>query len=128
MADEQAPTATRTARVLIEPGLLSGRVVLDGQDVSNHVARVSYDHRAGSLPQVFLELAAQAAPASIECDAVVHVVQEVVQDQAAATLAFLEPIDPDELDRSVLAAMELGGPQTYGAAFLEVVRGWARGD
>lgn len=112
----------------IIPGFGQATVLVDGHDVSNHVTRVSFDQRGGQLPEVFLELSPRSKPDDIECEAVVHVVREVPEDAAAATARFLEAIDADELDRCVLATMELDGPQTYGAACLEVMRAWARGD
>lgn len=124
---DQLPVAA-TAPVTIEPGFGTAKVVVAGQDVSNLVSRVSFDQQAGKLPEVFLELDPRARPDAIQCDAVVNVVREVKQDPAEATLLFLENVDPTELDRCILEAMELGGPNTYGEACLAVFKAWARGD
>jgi hypothetical protein len=125
-------TVEEPAKVLpvryVQESAIQGRVEVAGHDVSAQVSRVSIDHRAGQLPQVFLELRPGLDAGAIEVEGVVHVTREVRQDPMDAALAFLEPVDPAELERCALAAMEMGGPQTFGQAALEVLRGWARGD
>lgn len=103
-------------------------VEVDGQDISKLLSRFTIDHHAGALPHVFLELQKTVAVDEIECQAVVHVIREVPADEIAAVRRWLEPIDADEFEKAVLAAMELGGPQTFGAAALEVLRKWVTPD
>jgi hypothetical protein len=101
--------------------------VLVGGQMITDATRVTVDCENGKAPKVFLELEPEAVDA-LELDGVVHIIREVPADPIKVTLAFLEPLDPAELDRCVLETMGLGGVTTYGEAALEVLRGWARGD
>jgi hypothetical protein len=112
----------------VRPGAGRHQLLVGGQDVTRLVSRATVDVRAGDLPQVYLELARSASVEDFEGEGIVHTVREVPEDPAAACLRFLEPIDPEELDKAVLSSMEMGGPQTYGEACLAVMRAWARGD
>jgi hypothetical protein len=115
--------------VKIEPGFGQSTIILDGQDVSNLLSRVTVDLAPKQAPQVFLELATTVLPEAIECQAVVRIVQIVAEEPAKAMLKFLENIDADELDRCILESMGgLGEAQTYGTVCLDVLRGWANGD
>jgi|GEM_PF-3156206 len=100
---------------------------VDGKDLSEHVGRVTIDHHGGSLAQVYLELSPKADLDEVLVEGMVHVKETVHEDPADATLRFLDPIDPAEFEKAVLSAMELGGPQTFGAAALHVLRGYAGG-
>ena len=107
---------------------ITATINVDGTDLTNSISRITIDHHGGKLPQIFLELARGKPIEEITVEGIVHVIREVKEDPADACLRFLEPIDPAELDRCVLEAMELGGPKQYGEAALHVLRGWARGD
>lgn len=104
------------------------KLTLAGQPVENLVSRVSVDHVAGGLPTVFLELRPGIGPGQLGGIGHIVVRETIEEDPADAMLRFLEPIDPGELEKACLAAMELGGPETFGEAALSVLRGWARGD
>jgi hypothetical protein len=101
--------------------------VLIGATLVTDASRVTVDCVAGEPPKIFLEFAEQPVE-DLNLEGVVHVVKEVAADPLEAVGEFLDAIDPAELDRCVLAAMEMGGPQTYGAATVEAMKGWARGD
>lgn len=109
-------------------GVVQAVLEVDGKDLSAVVSRVSIDHAAGSAPSVYLELKKGVPVEDVLLKGMVHVKETVHEDPADACLRFLEPIDPGELERSAMAALELGGPTTFGEAVLAVLRGWARGD
>lgn len=114
-----------TAVVRYTPQGARAQIEIDGQNISNIVQRFTIDHRGGQVPEVFLELRPDASDV-IECEAVVHVVRTEPADELAAVADWLEPLDAEQFEIAVLAAMELGGPQTFGAAALEVLKGWVR--
>lgn len=102
--------------------------VLVGATLIADATRVTVDCAAGEPPKIFLEFSEQPVE-DLQLEGVVHVVKEVAADPIAVVSAFLEDIDPAELDRAVLAAMEMSsGLETYGQAALQVLGGWARGD
>lgn len=119
-----------TVPVKITPVGAKSTVEVDGQDVSGLVSRVSFDHRAGEFPRVFLELTKGTPVEAIECEAIVSVADEApdlaVLQQAVAD--WLAPLDPEELERASLEAMEMDGPQRFGEAALLVLGRWARGE
>lgn len=117
--------APPTARFKLTPGVGESTVILDGQNISNLLKRVTVDIKGGAFPAVFLELATQVPIDAIECDAVITVTQTVEQDPGIAVLEFFALLDPEELDREVLESFELGGPKSYGAAAFEVIKRWA---
>lgn len=119
---------TKVLPIRYAPSGELGELEVDGHDLSRLVSRVSIDHAAGEFPRVYLELKKGTPVEEVALEGVVHVKETVLQDPAEACLAFLEPIDPGELERACLAAMELGGAQSFGDAALAVLRGWARGD
>jgi hypothetical protein len=101
--------------------------VLLGENLITDASRVTVDCEPGSPPKVFLEFEDRAVE-DLQFDAVVHVVREVPADPLKIMSDFLENIDPGELDRCVLEAMDMGSPQQFGAVALEILKGWARGD
>jgi len=98
-----------------------------GENLITDASRVTVDCQPGGPPKVFLEFGDRAVE-DLQFDGVVHVVREVAADPLLVVDAFLENIDPSELQRAVLESMELGGPETFGEAALQVLRKWARGD
>lgn len=107
-----------------------GTVEVAGHDISKTVSRFTFDHNTkGDLPfpQVFLELRQGVALEPIVAEAVVFVRETVLEDPADAMLRFIEPLDPSEFEKACLAAMDMGGPSTFGEAALHVLRGYAGG-
>ena len=98
-----------------------------GENLVTDASRVTVDCQAGGPPKIFLEFEGKPVE-DLHLEGVVHIVRETVADPIEVVSGFLENIDSDQLDQAVLEAMELGGPGTYGAAALEVMKRWARGD
>jgi hypothetical protein len=109
------------------PNGVTARIVLDGVDVSTAVRAYSITQNALERPVVTLALTTQTDVEEFSAEnALIRV--EVPEDEASATLRFLEPLDAGEFEIAVLNSMEMGGPQTFGEAALEVLRSYARGD
>lgn len=107
-------------KVAIDPS--TGTVVIDGMDVSHLVRRTTLDVHAGRQPEVFLELRQDAVVRDtvLDTDAVVHIVQQAEIDLGAAVAAWLDTIDPGDLDRRALEDTSLA--ETPGAAFHRALR------
>lgn len=95
-----------------------------GQVISG-AERVTLDYKAGEPPKIFVEIGGGAI--SDELQGVVHVVREVPADPFKAVLDFLGNIDDEALTAAVLEDDTLAG-KPFGAAALEVLTRWARGD
>lgn len=115
-----------TVPVKIIPRGPESEVIVGGQDVSALLSRVSFDHRGGQFPQVFLELRTGVPVEALECEAIVRVADPEPAPQAIAD--WLAGLDPAELERESLEAMEMGGPQRFGEAAMLVLGRWARGE
>lgn len=100
--------------------------VLVGEQLVADATRVTLDCKTGQAPEIFLEFEGQQVE-DLELEGVVHVVREVPADPIAIVVDFLSELDPTELDRAVLQAQEMGGPQGFGEAALAVLKGWASG-
>lgn len=114
-------------RVKYEPSGMRAAVEVGGIDMTKDISRLTIDHRVADAPLVFLELKKGIELDPVLVDAVVHIREVVEEDPADAALRFLEPLDPQEFERACLAAMELGGPSTFGEAALFVLKGYAGG-
>lgn len=101
--------------------------VLIGEQLITDASRVSVDCSTGSAPRVFLEFDGQQVE-DLALDGVVYVVKEIPADPLVAVQEFLDAIDADELNKAVLEILEFGAEDTFSAAALTVLRGWARGD
>lgn len=129
---DEIPTPERAQRVEYrQTGFSTASISVAGQDVTNVVSRFTVDHnpndRANPAPKVFLELKSSCELPELIVDASVYIRETVHEDELTATLRFLEPIDPTEFEKACLAAMEMGGPSTFGEAALFVLRGYAGG-
>lgn len=118
----------KTLGIKYEPNGVTATLEVEGVDMTSLVRRITIDHVAREAPLVFLELKKGVELDPVIAEAVVHIREVVQEDPADATLRFLEPLDPGEFEKAILAAMELGGPQTFGEAALLVLRGYAGGN
>ena len=85
-------------------------VEVEGVDISSSIRRATVDLRAGRPAEVFLELGAgKLAPDVLEVDGVVHLVKD-----GEDVLAWLEAVDADALETSVLACADLGESTAQG--------------
>lgn len=87
--------------------------------------RVTLDCKAGEPPKVFIEIGSDAVVGDVQ--GVVHVVHEVPADPLKAVQDFLANIDDEALTAAILEDDTLAG-KPFGAAALEVMQRWARGD
>ena len=118
---------TEPLTVRYAPSGIRATLEVGGKDVTNYVTRMTIDHSALALPKVYLELSPKAELDEVLTEAMVHIREVVQEDPADAMLRFIEPLDPGEFERACLELMELGGPQTFGAAALAVLRAYAGG-
>lgn len=102
-------------------------VAVDGQDVSEHVAAVDVHAVPHDLPRVVLHLRPTGSwPA--ELDLLARVEVGVAPEPGPAATAFLEALDPLEVERAALARMDLENVPGGGtAAVLRQLAEWARG-
>ncbi|WP_236244227.1 glycogen/starch/alpha-glucan phosphorylase [Streptomyces sp. CC210A] len=102
-------------------------VTVDGNDVSEHVAGVDVQAVPHDLPHVVLHLRpTRAWPA--ELDLLARVEVGASPDPGPAAAAFLEALDPLEVERAALARMDLENVPGGGtAAVLRQLVEWARG-
>jgi hypothetical protein len=97
-------------RMLIDP--INHTVEVEGVDISTSIRRATVDLQAGRPVEVFLELGAgKLAPDVLEVEGVVHLVRE-----GGDVLAWLDTVDADALETSVLASADLS--ESTGEAFL----------
>ncbi|MFE0642814.1 hypothetical protein ACFW2Y_14545 [Streptomyces sp. NPDC058877] len=102
-------------------------VSVDGVDLSKQVSAVHVHADSSDLPRVVLHLRPTAAwPAVVDTLARVEV--GVPPDPGPAAAAFLEAMDPVEVERAALARMDLENVPGGGtAAVLRQLVEWARG-
>ncbi|WP_425245389.1 hypothetical protein [Streptomyces sp. NEAU-NA10] len=102
-------------------------VAVDGRDVSEHVTAVDLHAAQHELPQVVLRLSPTSSwPAELDLLARVQVGTSPASGPSAA--AFLEALDPLEVERAALARMDLENVPGGGtAAVLRQLAEWARG-
>ncbi|MFF2566702.1 hypothetical protein [Streptomyces sp. NPDC058084] len=102
-------------------------VAVDGQDVSEHVAGVDVHAVPHELPRVVLQLS-PTATWPVELDLLAGVEIGAPPDPGPAAAAFLEAMDPVEVERAALARMDLENVPGGGtAAVLRQLVEWARG-
>lgn len=95
-------------------------IEVDGQPVKN-VRSIAVKAEVGEATKLYVEMIGEG---TIEGEGVVHVVRD---DNRSTVADWLANIDPDELEKAALDHMGgLAGGST-GAAFLDVLRGWAGG-
>ncbi|WP_431993297.1 hypothetical protein [Streptomyces albogriseolus] len=102
-------------------------VVVDGQNVTSHVAAVDVHANAHGLPHVVLHLRPTGTwPA--ELDLLARVQVGVPPEPGPSAAAFLEALDPLEVERAALARVDLENVPGGGtAAMLRQLAEWARG-
>lgn len=103
-------------------------VAVDDVEVSRHVAGYVIEQRMGEPPVVVLHLV-PGSEGLLEFDGLARVAVGVPPDPGPAAAAFLEAIDPAELERAALARPDLAGDR-HGLtrAMLDQLREWARGE
>ena len=102
-------------------------VEVDGRDVTRHVAAVDVHADANDLPRVVLHLRPTGTwPA--ELDLLARVDVGVPPEPGSAAAAFLEALDPLEVERAALSRIDLENVPGGGtAAVLRQLTEWARG-
>jgi hypothetical protein len=115
----EVPPALRSTlvamRVRVDP--VNHLVEVEGVNISDSIRRATVDLQAGRPAEVFLEVAAgKLAPEVLEVDGVIHVVREA-EDHRFAIMTWLESVDPEALERAVLADADLS--QSTAQAFLQ---------
>ncbi|WOX11455.1 hypothetical protein [Streptomyces sp. N50] len=103
------------------------RVVVDGQEVTGYVAAVDVHTDAHDLPRVVLNLRpTETWP--VELNLLAQVQVGVSAEPGPAAAAFLEALDPVEVERAALARADLENvPGAGTAAVLRQLAEWARG-
>lgn len=105
------------------PSVLLG--VPEQEQLITDASRVTVDCRSGEVPKVFLEF--DTPVEDLQFEGVVTVIREQVADPLEVMRSFLEDIDPSELEKATLEIQEMGGPQGFGEAALEVLKRWTSG-
>ncbi|MGW7542147.1 hypothetical protein ACWGKQ_13640 [Streptomyces sp. NPDC054770] len=102
-------------------------LAIDGQDVSEHVAAVDVRAVPHDLPRVVLHLSpTETWPTSLDLLAQVEI--GVPPAPGPSVAAFLEALDPLEVEQAALARMDLENVPGGGtAAVLRQLAEWARG-
>jgi hypothetical protein len=102
-------------------------LAVDNWDVSEHVAAVEVHATPHDLPRVVLHLSPTAAwPA--ELDLLARVEVGIPPEPGPAAAAFLDALDPLEVERAALARLDLENVPGGGtAAVLRQLAEWARG-
>ncbi|WP_432033697.1 hypothetical protein [Streptomyces antibioticus] len=102
-------------------------VAVDGRDVSEHVAAVDVHAVPHDLPRVVLHLRPTGTwPTALDLLARTEI--GVPADPGPAAAAFLEALDPLEVEQAALARMDLENVPGGGtAAVLRQLAEWARG-
>ncbi|GGL03339.1 hypothetical protein [Streptomyces flaveus] len=105
----------------------SHRVVVDSQDVTEHVTAVDVHADVHDVPRVVLHLRPTGTwPA--ELDFLARVEIGTPPEPGLTAAAFLEALDPLEVEREALARMDLENVPGGGtAAVLRQLAEWARG-
>lgn len=100
---------------------------VDGRDVTEHVAAVDVQAAQHDLPRVVLHLRPTATwPA--ELDLLARVEVGIPAEPGPSAAAFLEAMDPVEVERAALARSDLENvPGAGTAAVLRQLAEWARG-
>lgn len=102
----------------------SPKVEINGVPVVGY-RRISVDVGAGDVPVVFVELLGSGV---FEGEGVVQVKSDVEPDLREALLAFFDNLDPQELERAMLARQGGLGGESTGEAALAVLKEWSGGD
>lgn len=121
--DATEPDPPLPVTIRVEDGT-GASVVIGGQELGHQLAGFSVEHASG-VPVVTI------VPASpdIRVEGLAEVVVGRPPDPGEAAAAFLEAIDPGELERTALARMDLDGrPYGMTSAILRQLGEWARGD
>lgn len=105
----------------IDTSPLGTQVVVDGRDVTAHVDAVAFTAAVGDPPCLTLHCAPGAGV--LAGHAVIHVSEPGLDPDAVC--AWLDDLDPDELERDALAAADMSTSPT--AAILDMLRHYLSG-
>ncbi|MGW5989553.1 hypothetical protein ACWFRT_13640 [Streptomyces anulatus] len=98
--------ADEPRRVQITADGMSGRIVIDGTDLSKHLRGFALEHSVGGPPTLVLYANAHHG---LQFEGVAHVVVGEQQDPGQTVAAFLANIDPAALSRAALNRDDLDG-------------------
>ena len=102
--------------LVAQPGHVE--LTVNGENLTRQVASVMFEAAAGDLPRMGVVFKEPAF--SFEGEGVVHVQQPVEVAPADVIVAFLDSIDPEQLQELVLTEGDFATPP--GVAFLSVLR------
>lgn len=105
-----------------QTGAATAAIAVNGLDLTDCASRVSIDHHAGSTPQVFITFSKDTTIDELQLEADVTIVRA---EPPLSISDFVGGLEPDVIDLAVLQLMEAGGPETYGAAVVELLKQWA---
>ncbi len=111
-----------TARFAIDAQAVGGRIVVNGEDLSNQV--VAAELRLAPTSPTALTLHMVPVAGLIEGEGIVQIAAEQ-PDDAEVICAFLAAVDPTQLEQDAL--MNPGPSGTLTATMLQVMAGYARG-
>ncbi|MET9053294.1 hypothetical protein ABZW50_19330 [Streptomyces bacillaris] len=119
MADEP-----RHVRITADGG--TGRVVIDGTDISRGLQGYNLQHQVGGPPVLVLHTNPHRG---LDFEGLAHVaVAAPEQDEGDLVAAFLQNVDPAALERAALARDDLDGTRhELTVAMLKQLIDWARG-
>lgn len=117
--------ADEPRQVSITANGTTATVVVNGTDMSNHLAGYDIQHRAAQPPIIVL-YPKQGTNAAFEGFATVAVASEAPMGEAVAV--FLGGIDPAALDRAVLDRDLDGSSNELTVAMLQQLTEWAQGE
>lgn len=106
----------------ITTGAVGGRLVIDGEDVTDRVD--AFGLRVGRTEPTVLSLHLIPGAGDIEGEGLVHVVADP-RDEADIICEFLAQIDPGMLEADVLQRNDVGG--SFTGPMLEQLAAYARG-
>lgn len=98
-------------------------VSIDGEDVTARVAEVGLKARPGAPPELWL---LHHGELDLEGEGIVKLVSEAASDATEGIVAFLEAIDPEQLEADTLEGCGFGDGNLT-ALMLEKLKEYARG-
>ena len=105
---------------------VSGKVEIDGTDISRSLQGYSLQHQVGTAPLLVLHTAPHRG---LDFDGLAQVaVAASEQDDGQVVAAFLQNIDPAALSRAALERDDLdGSPNELTVAMIQQLVDWAQG-
>lgn len=117
--------ADNPRRVQITADGMTGRVVVDGTDLSKDVRGYTLEHHVGEAPRLVLHAVAHRGA---QFEGLAHVVVGEEHDPGATVAAFLSSVDPEALQQAALSRDDLDGSKhELTRAMLQQLADWAQG-